>query len=179
MDHNIEPITALNQHLSNALPHVLLPFSMVLGLASPPFPGRGVFWSSIIVYLAYRSLADEFPKNTQFRYALSRSWFWYIPTIQKLLSSEPEETYWRLDGPRAEATRMSFGFGKLRWASALLINPRGIGWNFQIKNVPQAEYGKDQKNALFGSSDSPPAAGVYYGGSGTLVLQDFPVSRSP
>src|SRR2546423_6698829 len=125
--------------LGNVLPHVLLPLSMILELASPPFRGRGVFWTAIIGYLVYRSLLDEFPSDVQFRYAISQSWFWYIPTIQKLLCSEPEQMYWRLDKRKAEAAHMSFGLEKLRWAAALLVNPRGIGWNFQIRGVPHSE----------------------------------------
>jgi hypothetical protein len=146
MDHYREATMALNQHLSHALPHLLLPVSMILGLASPSFSGRGVFWSSVIVYLASRSLAADFPTDTQFRYALAQSWFWYVPTIQKLLlSAEPANTYWRRDRPQAEAAGMPFGFEKLRWAAALWANPRGIGWNYQIKHVPPAEYRADQK----------------------------------
>lgn len=30
---------------------------------------------------------------------------------------------------------MPFGFRKLQWAAALWINPRGIGWNHQVKGV--------------------------------------------
>src|SRR5438105_107698 len=83
------PATAVvKPTLGNVLPHVLLPLSMILGLASPPFHGRGLFWTTIIGYLVYRSLLDEFPSDVQFRYGISQSWLWYIPTIQKLLCSE-------------------------------------------------------------------------------------------
>jgi hypothetical protein len=141
------PATAgVKPTFGNVLPHVLLPIAMILGLASPPFRGRGVFWTTIIGYLVYRSLLDEFPSDIQSRYAVFQSWFWYMPTIQKLLCSEPEQAYWRLDKLRAEATHMSFGFEKLRWAAALLVNPRGIGWNFQIRGVPLLDYRKEQKS---------------------------------
>jgi len=145
MDSKRPATVGVRPTLGNVLPHILLPLSMILGLASPPFRGRGVFWTTVIGYLVYRSLLDEYPSDGQFRYVVAQSWFWYIPTIQKLLCSEPEQDYWRLDKPQAEAAHMSFGLEKLRWAVALLINPRGIGWNFQIKSVPHPEYRKEQK----------------------------------
>src|SRR2546421_7363417 len=49
---------------------------------------------------------------------------------------------------------------------------------FSDQECPASRIWKRPKNALFGSSDSAPAAGVYCDGSGTSVLQDFPVSRS-
>ena len=34
---------------------------------------------------------------------------------------------------------MPFGFQKLQWAAALWINPRGVGWNHQVKGVRLAK----------------------------------------
>ena len=127
------------------LPHILLPISMLLGLASPPFKGRGIFWSSLIAFLAYQTLVDEIPADQQMKYALSNSWFWYVATMQKLLCSEPEQAYWRLDREPAEAASMPFGLEKIRWATALLLNPRGIGWNYQIKRLRPPEYSNNQR----------------------------------
>ena len=126
------------------IPHVLLPFSMILGLASPPFPGRGVFWSCCILVLAYLCLIDTFPINQQMRYSLANAWFWYVPTVQKLICSRPEEAYWRLNRGPAEATHMRFGLNKLGWATAIFFNPRGIGWNYQIRTRSSC-YTNEQK----------------------------------
>lgn len=35
-----------------------------------------------------------------------------------------------------------FSKEKFRWAGALWVNPRGVGWSYQLKNVPEAEYMK-------------------------------------
>ena len=131
--------------LASILPHILLPISMILGLASPPFKGRGLFWSILIAYLAYQTLIDDFPTDTELKYALSSSWIWYVVTLQKLLCSKPEQTYWRLDREPAEATRMRFGLKKICWAASLWSNPRGIGWNYHIKRLRPPTYSNNQK----------------------------------
>ena len=131
--------------LGSYLPHIFLPISMIFGLASQPFKGRGVFWSSLIAYLAYKTLIDDFPTDKQLRYALSTSWIWYVPTLQKLLCSEPEQTYWRLDKQPAEAARMRFGLQKIRWAASLWSNPRGIGWNYQTRRLRPPAYSNNQR----------------------------------
>jgi hypothetical protein len=122
------------------LPHLLLPCANILALASPPFKGRGLLWSSLIAYLAYLTLVDDYPIDTGIRYGLTNLWFFYLPTIEKLLFSQPEQAYWRLDRRKAEAASMPFGFQKLKWATALWINPRGIGWNYQLKGARPAKY---------------------------------------
>ena len=48
----------------------------------------------------------------------------------------PEKEYWRMDKAAQEAMSMSL-FGKLKWSAALYCNPRGIGWNYQIKGIPK------------------------------------------
>jgi hypothetical protein len=117
------------------IPHILLPCANILALASPPFRGRGLLWSFVIGSLAYLSLFDKYPSDTGIRYGLSCIWVFYLWTLGMLLFTDPELTYWRLDRPRAEAASMPFGFRKLQWAAALWINPRGIGWNHQVKGV--------------------------------------------
>src|SRR5437016_1043076 len=109
---------SIGRSLRSILPHIFLPISMLLGLASPPFRGRGLFWSSVIACIVYLTLVDEFPYDKQLRYCLLSSWLWYVVTLQKLLCSEPEQAYWRLDRQQAEATHMRFGLEKMRWATA-------------------------------------------------------------
>ncbi|OCK85386.1 hypothetical protein K432DRAFT_377736 [Lepidopterella palustris CBS 459.81] len=43
---------------------------------------------------------------------------------------------------------MPFGIEKIRWAIALWMNPRGIGWSHQIKRVPRPLYNNNQKWAF-------------------------------
>jgi hypothetical protein len=83
---------------------------------------------------------DRYPIDTGIRYGLTNLWFFCLPTIEKLLFSQPEQAYWRLDRQKAEAASMPFGFQKLKWATALWINPPGIGWNYQLKGARPAKY---------------------------------------
>lgn len=145
----LKPISNDGPPIKSILPHILLPIFMILGLASPSFKGRGLVWSVAIAYLVYRTLVDEFPADKQLKYALSCSWLWYVPTVQKLLCSEPEKAYWRLDRPRAEATHMPFGLKKIQWATALWLNPRGIGWNYQIKRLLPFIYATNRRRQFF------------------------------
>lgn len=131
--------------LGSILPHILLPISMIIGLASPQFKGRGLVWSAIIVYLVYLTIVDKFPADKQLRYALFTSWLWYVVTLQKLLTSVPEKAYWRLDRQPEEATHMQFGLGKIQWAISLWLNPRGVGWNYQIKRLLPPKYLNNQR----------------------------------
>jgi hypothetical protein len=143
----MEALKSIISHpsLGSILPHILLPISMIFGLASPPFKGRGLFWSIVIAYFAYQTLIDDFPTDTQLKFALSSSWILYVVTLQKLLCSKPEQAYWRLDRQPAEATRMRFGLKKIYWAVSLWANPRGIGWNYQIKRLRPPTYSNNQK----------------------------------
>jgi hypothetical protein len=137
---------SLQLPVGSIIPHLLLPCANILALASPPFKGRGLLWSSLTASLAYLSLFDSYPSNTPIRYGLSCIWVFYLWTLGVLLFTQPEQTYWRLDRPRAEAASMPFGLQKLQWAAALWINPRGIGWNYQMKGVRLA---KDPNSKLW------------------------------
>jgi hypothetical protein len=128
------------------LPHILLPISMITPLALPAFQFRGIIFTATILSLAYWSIKSPFPSDSQMRYAVAQSWFFYIPTISKVLipyehlnkdsgfRKDAEHAYWH----RAhinEAATMTFGWKKIKWALALWINPRGVGWNYQDKSV--------------------------------------------
>lgn len=131
------------------LPHLLLPLSMPLFLTLPPFPNRGIISTTTILAIAWLALASPFPTDTQLRYGLSQGWFWYIPTIAKLLipyshpgpetknpgfKSDAEHAYWHKGYPE-EVARMGFGWEKFKWAMALWFNPRGVGWNYEGKDI--------------------------------------------
>ena len=38
---------------------------------------------------------------------------------------------------------MSF-FNKLKWSAALYCNPRGIGWNYQVRGIPKQRAPNDK-----------------------------------
>lgn len=139
------------------LPQILLPLSLLASLSLPPFRFRGVLCSSIIVSLVYLCLTSPFPSstpNTQLRYGLSAAWFWYFPTLYKLLFTVPEASFWRvkrdekgIDVNEQEALKLN-GCAKIRWAAVLLANPRGVGWNYEIKGLPKARFGRNEKGAF-------------------------------
>ena len=74
-----------------------------------------------------------------------------IATLEKILSSGeggPDATFWHIDKPAHEAlTYQLFGFRKFKWALILIVNLRGIRWNYQVKNVPPVK-GKDRRTFL-------------------------------
>jgi hypothetical protein len=126
---------------SSIIPHLMLVFVQIVALASPPFTGRRVFSASIIVILAtYCNIHPYFTNNFDLAQPFSLAWSFYLATLAKLLYSGPgdiEDHFWRLDKPAKEAREYAgFGWKKLRWASALIFNHRGIRWSHQVKNVP-------------------------------------------
>jgi hypothetical protein len=68
-------------------------------------------------------------------------WPNYLSTLDKILCSGamgPEHSFWCRDRPAKEASRFSpFSPAKLKWAAAMIINLRGIGWNYEVKNIPK------------------------------------------
>ena len=66
-----------------------------------------------------------------------------------MLSGEdgPEALFWSLDHREKEALSYPiFSFKELNWAVMIFLNQRGIGWNHQVKNVPES---KPQKKSKF------------------------------
>lgn len=120
------------------LPHILLPLAMVFSLSCPNFKGRGVIWSFTITCLAYLTYRSKWPTDSQFRYGMLTSWLWFVPTIEKLLFHIPEQEYWQLSRSNKAIVPPNGGKMKFLWAIALLINPRGIRWNYEIRGISQS-----------------------------------------
>ena len=118
------------------LQHLLLPLSQQLTLTLPPFRYREHIFVALIASLAYATYTNHFANTVEGRALSGIYWTVFPGTIEKLLFGIPEEEYWRLDRPRAEAASKPFGLSKLRWTTALALNQRGIGWNYQVKGVP-------------------------------------------
>ena len=71
-------------------------------------------------------------------------WPWYLNTLEKLLFHPiPEKDSWRVGKPAQEAMSMSF-FNKVKWSAALYCNPRGIGWNYQVRGIPKQRAPNDK-----------------------------------
>ena len=121
------------------LPHLLLPLIQLLALSLPPFKHRAHIFVPVITALVYATYTNLFSDRIETRISLVISWPIFLATVEKLLFSRPEHQYWRRDRAPAEAASMPFGLAKLRWAAALLVNQRGIGWNYQVKGVPPAK----------------------------------------
>ncbi|KAI9769733.1 MAG: hypothetical protein M1835_006662 [Candelina submexicana] len=121
------------------LPHLLLPVAQLLALSLPPFKGRSTIFVPLIAGLAFLSYANTMTEDYATRLAMVNQWCIYLATIEKLLFSNVENDYYRTDRAKAEASSMSFGLEKFRWALSLLTTLRGIRWSFQVKGVPAAD----------------------------------------
>jgi len=132
----------LRQPTGSPIPHILLYVVQVVALASPSFHGRRFLFSNAIVILALLSMINpHFTNNVALAQPCTVGWSYYLSTLEKMLFSGaggPEGTLWHRDRPPKEDLAFrGFGFQKLKWATALIVNTRGIRWNFQIKNVPK------------------------------------------
>ena len=122
----------------SVLPHLLLPAVQIFALALPPFPYRSTLFVLIIASLVLATWANLCSNAVDLRSLMIGQWPWYLGTLEKLAFGLPEQDYWRLDKPRAEAMSMrGLSLAKFKWAAALYCSPRGIGWNHQIKGVPE------------------------------------------
>jgi hypothetical protein len=147
-----------NVPLSYVAPHLLLPACSILSLYIPPFRHRSAFSVALLSYLAYLVVLSPWPDETQARFGFRQGWFALLPTISYHLFHRPEEDYWRRDRGKAEALQMQpWSVDKLKWAAALWINPRGVGWSHQNKRLPDAEYlhGLIKGDVVAGKSKGP------------------------
>jgi len=144
--------TIFREPTASIVPHVCLYLIQFVALASPPFRGRRVLFSSIIIALAIQTqLHPHFTNNVALAQPFTIAWSYYMATLAKLMFSSdgPEARYWRIDKPIAEArSYLGYGWKKLVWATMLIFNQRGIRWNHQVKNVPQTQQ-RDKIKFLF------------------------------
>jgi hypothetical protein len=127
--------TAPSIPTGSPVPHFILPVVQIIALASPPFRGRSFLFVHLIAAAAYSAHTNQFSDDPGLRYGLACVWPYYMATIAKLLFTVPEQDFYRLDKGPIQAPGWSFA--KFKWAAALFINHRGIGWNFQVKGVPE------------------------------------------
>jgi hypothetical protein len=135
------PNTTLREPTDSIIPHVTLYIIQFIALASPPFLGRRLLFSSLIIVLAIQAHRNPHFTNTiALAQPFTIAWSYYMATLAKLLFSSdpgPESEYWRIDKPEKEAlSYTAFLWKKLVWATMLVFNQRGVRWNHQVKNVP-------------------------------------------
>ena len=117
--------------------YALTPFIQILALFLPPFKYRALLLTPpILACVCITILSASSSKDLEFQAFVMTQWPWYLATLEKLLFASPEQDFWRTDRPEAEAASMPMGLSKLQWATALRFNLRGVGWNYQVKNVP-------------------------------------------
>ena len=121
---------------NSIVPHVLLPVTQLLALSLPPFKARSPISVALISALGFLSYLNMLTQDPVIRLLLVNQWWTFLGTLEKLLFSNVEEDYHRIGRKKGEATLLPFGLEKFKWALSLLLCPRGVGWNFQVKGVP-------------------------------------------
>lgn len=134
--------TYLGTPSSSIIPHILLWVVQFVALVSPQTFMRSAVFSIIIIYLAiYCNLHPHFTNDFGLSQPFSIAWSFYMATLAKLLFSGaegPEAHFWRIDKASKEGRSYNnFGWKKIRWATGLMFNQRGIRWNHQVKNTPK------------------------------------------
>lgn len=138
------PNRELHSPTGSIIPHILLWAAQLVALASPPFRNRRILFSVTIASLAVFSQIDpHFTNDIAVAQPFTIGWSVYLAVLEKILFSAdpgPEANLWHVDKPAREALSYpAFGLSKLRWALVIMLNLRGVRWNFQVKNVPKAK----------------------------------------
>lgn len=129
--------------LETPFPYLLVSASLqLLALWLPPFRGRAVIFVPLIVLSAaaiYWPWENAFATDgaRQRTYECYTFWVSTITTLEKLLFSTPEQSYWRVSKniKREDVSSYGFGLKKLGWAFDLFANSRLIGWNQPVKGI--------------------------------------------
>ena len=118
----------------SVLPHVLLPAVQIFALALPLFPHRATLFVPTIPALIFATWANLCSDAVDLRSLMIGQWPWYVGTLKKLAFGLPEQDYWRVDRPHAEAMSMrGLSTTNFKSAAALYCSPRLVGWNQQVK----------------------------------------------
>jgi len=131
-------------------PHLILFICLPVAFASPPFHGRVLVFSSILLALIISTQFDpHFTNDPGVAQPCSQLWAVWFAALEKLFAARPtrqdginpvlgpESLFWRRGrGTREAETLTLFSPAKWLWAFGLLFNLRGANWNFQVKNVP-------------------------------------------
>lgn len=121
--------------LSPAVAYFLLIGLQILALWVPPFRGRAPIFVSAIIACAIVLHSERVGDDPQIAYAFGMPWVSYLSTIDRLLFTTPELSYWRIGEKEGEAMSYGFGLKKLKWSAAIYFNPRGVHWNYAVKGM--------------------------------------------
>lgn len=121
--------------LSPTTAYFLLPGLQILALWVPPFYGRAPIFVSAIIACAIVLHSGRASDNPQIAYGFGMAWPSYLATIDRLLFTTPELSFWRIGEKGGEALHYGFGLKKLKWSMAQFFNPRGIHWNYMVKGI--------------------------------------------
>jgi hypothetical protein len=130
--------------IQDLLPFIALPLLIVISFASPPFPGRGVVFSGLLILTYHACIVSPWPPNDgttrPMRYGMTGSWMFFLTAIERLLFHHPERDFWKLDEEKKRQNGRSpeWTLQKLLWALALVSTPRGVGWNMGSREVKAA-----------------------------------------
>ncbi|MCJ1458991.1 hypothetical protein MMC28_009368 [Mycoblastus sanguinarius] len=139
----LTPNKTLRNPNGSIVPHILLWAVQLVALTSPPFRGRRTLCSVTILSLAILSqINPHFTNDIAIAQPFTIGWSVYLSTLEKILFSAdpgPEASLWHVDKPAQEAlSYAAFGLSKIRWATVIMLNMRGVRWNFEVKNIPKA-----------------------------------------
>lgn len=144
--------------IQGSKPFLALPIFTLFSLASPPFPGRGVAFSGVLIFINYACIVSPWPpdegNSRPMRYGMAGSWIFLLPAIERLLFHRPEVDFWRNDEEKKpkHGRPPELSIQKLRWALALVASPRGVGWNIgshQVNSAREAIKKKRPKRGYF------------------------------
>jgi len=136
------PNIELREPNGSVYPHIALIIAQLIALNLPNWAGRRFVCVIAIVSLVILAQASRFTNDVAIANFAALSWPHYISTLEKLIFSGPqgpEAAFWRSDRNFGEALSfVPFSSAKIKWAITLLINLRGVDWNFEItKNIPR------------------------------------------
>ncbi|KAK7540277.1 hypothetical protein IWX49DRAFT_592714 [Phyllosticta citricarpa] len=133
----------------SSTPHLLLVFFQLFFLASPPFPGcRWIAIGTHLTLAIWAQLSQWIHDPGTAKFA-ALAWPHWLSTIENFLNNQPtpEAALWSIDKePGVALTYTPFGFWKLKWAIALILNLSGIRYNFQVKNVQKPRFTSAQRS---------------------------------
>jgi hypothetical protein len=131
----------LGEITGSIAPHILLALFQIGSLAGPLYPGRRVITCVGIMILAVDCHLWTFTHNLGLANVVSLAWPHYLLTLSFFMYSSPdgpEADLWRIDRQPREATRFrAFSPQKLKWAAAMLLALRGVGWNWEVPHLPK------------------------------------------
>ena len=127
---------------STIAPHILLLVMQILALAAPPIRLRRSISVILIILLIIPSfLNSPFTSDIGAMQPWSLMWPNWLSEISHIMFSEPDQdvsaSFWHTKSLNFKVNKKCrFSMLKIPWAMTLLVNLRGVRWNFQVRNIP-------------------------------------------